>query len=345
MDPNARGGRVESPGRASPERLTSAARYLLVAVPFALVLRYTGALRVIPFASVVAIVTLSLAACGPPSPGPEPVLPAAPPKAAWGNACSAKSEADLMGWDAGSRANVAVLRRQGVLAVRFAPTDACKFDLELLPDCIGAGAYAFSPYPGTDKRVAHDTNELGAALPLFSLNVSGKLTTGRALRTDFDLAGVMALPVGRPYPRDDLHGQGCTRATHVVSRIYLGGFSMMVGESRSIEAAATIFGAGAKAGNVRDAESLASEGDPEACKSAQKTGIETPLCSVPLRLGLLPINDATSADYAGAANGKPNLDSHACTRGRQVWNGRSCEDLTLDPQGDTIYKSLELKKR
>lgn len=292
-----------------------------------------------------ALVALSLAACAPPSPGPEPALPTATPKATWGNACNAKSEADLMGWDAGSRANVAVLRRQGVLAVRFSPVDACKFDLELLADCIGAGAYAFSPYPGTDKRVAHDTNELGAALPLFSLNVSGKLTSGRALRTDFDLAGVMALPAGRPYPRDDLHGQGCARATHVVSRIYLGGFSMMVGESRSIEAAATIFGAGATASNVRDAESLASEGDAQSCQTAQKTGVESPLCSVPLRLGLLPINDATSADYAGVASGKPNFDSHGCARGKQVWNGRSCEDLTLDPNGDTLYKSLELKNR
>ena len=277
--------------------------------------------------------------------GAEPVAPTpGAPKGSWGDACSAKSEADLMGWDSGSRASVAVLRRQGVLAVRVSSKDSCKVDLELLPDCIGAGTYAFSPYPATDKRIAHDTTELGAALPLFSLSLSGKLTQGRALRTDFDLAGVMALPAGKPLARDDLHGLGCARATHVVSRIYLGGFSMMVGESRSIEAAATIFGAGAKASNVRDAESLATEGDAESCKTAQKTGVETPLCSVPLRLGLVPINDATAIDYAATRKGKPNLDEHGCARGKQVWNGARCEELKLDPKGDEIYKSLQIKK-
>ena len=103
--------------------------------------------------------------------------------------------------------------------------------------------------------------------------------------------------------------------------------------------------AGAKAGNVRDAENLATEGDAEACKTAQKTGVESPLCSVPLRLGLMPINDAIGSDYAGAANGKPNLDEHGCARGKQVWSGGRCEDLKLDPNGNEIYKSLELKNQ
>ncbi|MDB4942786.1 MAG: uncharacterized protein JWP97_2320 [Labilithrix sp.] len=249
-----------------------------------------------------------------------------------------------MAWDSGSRANVAVLRRQGVLAVRYVPEEGpCKMDLELLPDCIGTGEYLFAPYPATDKRVAHDRTELGAKLPVFSVDLAGKLTAGRALRTDFDLAGVMTLPAGKPFARRDLHGQGCARATHVVSRIYLGGFSMMVGESRSIEAAATIFGAGASGSHVKDGESLATEGNAAACKAAQESGAESPLCSVPLRLGLMPINEATAADYANAGKGAP--DEHGCVRGKQVWNGRRCEDLKLDPNGNEIYKSLQLETK
>ena len=127
-----------------------------------------------------------------------------------------------------------------------------------------------------------------------------------------------------------------------MSRIYLGGFSMMVGESRSIEAAATIFGAGASGANVREAESLASEGNAEACQGAQKTGTESPLCAVPLRLGLLAINEATANDYGG---GKPTVDEHGCTRGKQVWNGQRCDDLKLDPNGNEIYKSLQLDNK
>ena len=102
-----------------------------------------------------------------------------------------------MGWDAGSRANVAVLRRQGVVAVRYSALDPCKVDLELLADCIGEGQYTFAPYPAKDSRVAHDRSELGAKLPVFSVELASKLTTGRALRTDFDLAGVMTFAGGQ----------------------------------------------------------------------------------------------------------------------------------------------------
>ncbi|MEP7121952.1 MAG: hypothetical protein ABJE95_13615 [Byssovorax sp.] len=277
-----------------------------------------------------------LSACGPPLP-PEP--PPLPPTE-WGQACTAKKgEADLMGWDAGSRANLAVMRRQGVVAVRFS-SEGCKEELELLPNCLGEGAYAFSPYAATESRVAHDALELGAKLPLMSVDVGAKLHAGRALRTDFDLAGVMTLPIGRPYARADLHGQGCDRATHVVNRVYLGGFSMMVGESRSIEAAATIFGASLGGSAVRDGEHLATEGDADACKSAQKSGAESPLCAVPLRLGLLPINEATGADYLR----KTGVDEHGCQRGKQVWSGARCEDLKLHPDGEEIWNSLDLKK-
>ncbi len=292
-----------------------------------------------------AVIALAMAGavalgCGPPS---DPVAPPQPRAAnpEWGNGCTAKNdEADLMGWDAGSRANVALMRRQGVIAVRFA-TDGCKVSLQLVPNCIGEGTYAFAPYPANEKRIAHDQTELGAKLPLLSLDIAGKLTTGRALRTDFDLAGMAALPMGKPYARHDLHGQGCERATHVVSRVYLGGFAIMVGESRSIEATASVFGAGASASNVRDAEQLATEGDAEACKAAQKSGTESPSCSVPLRLALLPINDATSADYFAPANA-PNRDEHGCAKGREVWNGRACEALQLDPHGHVKLDSLQL---
>ena len=290
----------------------------------------------------IAVIAVGAVGCGSP---PEASVPPSVPRAAnpaWGDTCTAKNdEADLMGWDAGSRANVAMMRRQGVLAVRFA-TDGCKVSLQLIPNCIGEGKYEFAPYPATEKRIAHDQIELGAKLPLFSLDLGGKLTSGRALRTDFDLAGMAAIPVGAPFARGDLHGQGCDQATHVVSRVYLGGFAIMVGESRSIEATASVFGAGVQTSSVRDAEQLATEGDANACKAAQRTGTESPICSVPLRLALLPINDATAADYFAARTHHPNLDAHGCAKGKQVWNGRACEELKLDPHGHALIDSLRL---
>ena len=289
------------------------------------------------------VVVFGVAGCGAPA---EAVAPQPSPQGAnreWGGGCTAKrDEADLMGWDAGSRANVAVMRRQGVLAVRFA-TDGCKVDLELLPNCLGEGTYGFSPYPASERRIARDQRELAASLPLLSVNLGSKITAGRALRTDFDLAGMASLPAGKPYARRDLHGQGCDRATHVVSRVYVGGFAIVVGESRSIEAAVTVFGAGVHGGDVRDEERLTTEGNADACKAAQRGGVESPGCSVPLRLALQPINDATSADY-GAPRTSPNLDAHGCAKGRQIWNGRICEELKLDPNGHEIIDSLQLGK-
>jgi len=255
-----------------------------------------------------------------------------------GDSCEggkAASEPDLMGWQVGQRASLSTLRRQGVVAVRF-EANGCDVELEVLPNCIGEGQYVFSPYVANESKVARDVAELRTKLPLGAAELGGHLREGWSLRTDYRVAGMLSLPVGKRYSRDDLQGLDCDRATHVVARIYLGGFAIMAGESRSIAAAATIFGAGVAGEHLAEAERVASEGDAEGCLAAQKAAEESPLCATPLRVGLLPLGSPIDHQAAGPdpATGLVPLaviDEHGCNQESQVWNGERCVSVREKP--------------
>jgi len=71
-----------------------------------------------------------------------------------------------MGWDPGSRANLAMLQTQGVVAVRY-KAQGCNVELEVLSNCIGTtGKYAYVSYSATDTKIAHNNQELYADLPI-----------------------------------------------------------------------------------------------------------------------------------------------------------------------------------
>ncbi len=211
----------------------------------------------------------------------------------------AQEAPDLMAWDSAARANLDRLRKQGVVAVRY-EGKGCEVKLELLPNCKGSGSYRFSPYSARETKKARDANELFATLPLGANSLGGKLQQGRGLRTDSILVGTDALKADARVTRSSLRGPDCPRATHVISTVYLGGFAMEADEVKSLEGKATVFGVGAGASTSSSAESLAREGDPAACEEALSSGKENPLCSVPLRVGLLAL-DGLASDGSGVA--------------------------------------------
>lgn len=244
--------------------------------------------------------------------------------------CSAvrpKTEPDLMAWDPGSRMNLNMLRKRGIVVVRYV-ADGCNVELELIPNCLGEGIYQYEPYVSNDSKVLANKQELFSELPLGAARLAGKLEGNRALRTDYMLVGMATLPPTIVVKADDLKGPGCARATHVISRVYLGGFGMASGEERSLSAEATVFGAGVGASQQGTASRLANEGNPEQCKAAQQTGEEKPLCAVPLRIGLAPVEGAgQSACPAGSS-----WDGTRCVRQVEAvncppgtsWNGTQC---------------------
>lgn len=125
-----------------------------------------------------------------------------------------------------------------------------------------------------------------AELPLGAASLSTNVKGGRALRTDYMLAGQYALPPDAAFSKSDLRGSDCSRATHVVSAVYVGAFVMSAGESREMDAKATLFSARARGDSLADINVLKTEGDPDACAIAQKEGKENYGCAVPLRIGL-----------------------------------------------------------
>lgn len=223
--------------------------------------------------------------------GPE----ARPPTAAQafdGVQCSAvrpQLEPDLMAWDAGERANVKSLSDQGTVVVRY-EARGCDVRLEVLSNCIGDARYEYQAYAAKQRKVAHNQQELFAELPLGAATLSGRLHGGRSLRADYALVGLRTLKAGVAFQRAQLRGPECDRATHVVARVYVGGFAIAAGDSQSLSAATSVFGLGGGGAVGASAEVFGEEGVAEACDRAATTGKESAQCGVPLRLGLLPLD-------------------------------------------------------
>lgn len=253
-----------------------------------------------------AVVSWLVSGCGGGAASPALLEAAAPGEAFEGAQCAAvrpPTEPDLMAWDSGSRANLKLLHERGVVAVRY-QAEGCNVELEVL-NCTGAGDYAFSPYGASESKVARSASDLYAELPLGAARLTGKVGGGRSLRTDYLLAGILATRSFSAFPRSQLAGTGCERATHVVAKLYVGGFAMASGVSDQVEGGASFFGVGAGVDQQRSAERIASEGDAAACGEAQRTGKLHPLCSVPLRVGLVPIEGGVAPAPAAPAPSVP----------------------------------------
>jgi hypothetical protein len=247
-----------------------------------------------------------------------------------------QTEPDLMAWDSGSRANLNRLRRRGLVAVRY-EAKGCNVQLELLSSCIGpASKYEFSPYSANERKLARNANDLYAQLPVGAASVSGALKGNRVLRTDYMLAGQYAVPPDAVFRRADLSGPDCARATHVITALYVGAFAMGAGESRSVEASATLLGAGGGAKTSTDLEVLRSEGDADACASSQRESKESDRCSVPLRIGLAALDGGESAQ-ANCRTGERWDGTRcvgadpSCPAGQRFEQGRGCVASPTEP--------------
>ena len=254
---------------------------------------------------------LTLAGC-PPRVADEPLKAPTTSDAFPGVVCDAlrpQTEPDLMAWDSGSRLKLAKLRDEGVVAVRY-QAKGCNVELELLP-CVAGGptSYTFKPYSANEHKVAHSANELFAQLPVGAARLAGSVKGERALRTDYMLAGLYGLPTGQAFKASDLRGprEVCARATHVVSAVYIGAFAMAAGEARTLEASATLMGAGVGDKSRADVQSLGEEGDADACRASQREHKENTGCAVPLRIGLLALERGAAADTGGATAPTPTV--------------------------------------
>ena len=209
-----------------------------------------------------------------------------------GSQCRAvrlSTEPDLFGWDSGSRGKLVSIANQGLAVVSY-EQQGCDVRLSVLGNCLShKSRYEYRAYTESQRKIARDELELYASFPVAVAELRGQLREGRGVRADYRLAGVERVPVGTTFQPRDLEGQ-CAGATHVVSAIYRGVFSIGAGSSSELDADASLLG-GAKKVSL---DVLDHAGDPSAC--ALGGGLRGG-CDVPLRLELTPIDAA--ADGGG----------------------------------------------
>jgi formylglycine-generating enzyme required for sulfatase activity len=206
-------------------------------------------------------------------------------------------EPDLVGLDPSARA--ALAGRSGVAVVRYRGR-GCNVRLDVLPSCVASGEYAFSPYSTTESVVARTKTELYDHFPLAASRLASRVTGDRAFRADVMLAGIVAIKTPMLYRAEDLMGD-CRGATHIVSKIYVGGFALASGTAHVVEARPSLFRGGADDGN--DIVILQREGSFKACEDAQEKGVESRACDVAVRVALLPIPVPCDADGGPCASG------------------------------------------
>jgi hypothetical protein len=254
-------------------------------------------------ACIFALATMGVLAC---KKSPDGTASATPTQAVDCAAVREQVEPELMAWDSPSRTQLDRLRRQGVVAVRY-ETHGCEVSLELLPQCIGPkNKYVYVPFNASDTKIAHDANELFAQLPVGAANLSGLLKDRRALRTDFKLVGSIGLPEGSTIGEYDLVGPECRRATHIISAVFVGGFSMASAAASQVNGAGNLFSRG---DTMAGGEAVAREGHPAICERAEAEGVELGGCSVPLRVSLIALGQPARAP--------------TCPK-TQAWDGHRC---------------------
>ncbi|MCA9645830.1 MAG: hypothetical protein KC492_34300, partial [Myxococcales bacterium] len=226
---------------------------------------------------------LSLSACAHPPP------PEAPPKAPYCPTVQAEAEPLLVLADQ-PRAALQANRFEHAVAVRY-ETQGCEVTLEVLQDCVASALpYEYRPFLKREARIATNEAEVFSQLPLGATYAAPRLD-GESVRADTFTVGQLNLSTKHELQRKNFEGPSCARATHYVTHIHVGGFSLVAGNAETL--ANTIwFDPAAHAAAHPGAQLIRMEGTPAQCGEAVSTSERLALCSVPLRLGLAPLDPA-----------------------------------------------------
>ena len=211
-------------------------------------------------------------------------------------------EIGLIGWQPEQRANLGRRRSSVVIPVRYSG-DGCEPRLSVLEHCDGEGSYRYAPQARSDRMRMRTEAEVGSGLPLAGTELIGLVKEGQALRADSTETGVWTLAGDAPYSASRLHGLDCEQATHVVSRVYVGGFELTAGKDDELAVEDDLFMASTISQGSTSVQKVAREGDPEHCRAALDGGQPRLLCSVPLRVALRRVEqDAPFGDVSSPLN-------------------------------------------
>ncbi len=232
---------------------------------------------------------------------------------------------DLVAWDAESRAQLSKARKGGGAVVVRYHSEGCNVELEVLANCHIAGQYEYAAHTGQETKIVRNPEELYAGLPLGAANLGGHLRGDVAVRVDTSSVGIASLPIRDIVRTSELSGPDCERATHVVSQVHLGGFTVVEGRASVLEEDVTNpFAPKAKA-LPKAARVVFKGAAPQDCAKVASEGKDSPECAEPLKVGLLAIEgraatgcpDGSSPDGATCVQRAP-LTQSGCAPGTKL---------------------------
>ncbi len=163
-------------------------------------------------------------------------------------------------WPASEKANLEALLKGGAVAVEYA---GCS--MRVLTQCRLGGKYAWlRTTPASDVVEIEDEDQLYAKLPLGAVSLEGELKRSGKLTIHTYVAGQMRLEGAAPA---DVPAAGeCARATHVVSALAVGAFSLSGTGKVGGKADVSVTKLGSAGGRSdRSAGLVRSAGDWQAC--------------------------------------------------------------------------------
>jgi len=176
--------------------------------------------------------------------------------------------------------------------------------MQLLSGCQVGGTYEYMALGRKQERVTiHNEDELYARLPVGAASLEGKLARFGALHVDMTIVG-RKQATRHVFERAELNGR-CDDATHVLTGLTLGAFSLVTGASLDADASASFGGTAAGGEMTRRSELLASDGDPTQCDATTMLGTQIPDCSAVLRVEAIPLA-APQPSSAPAAMQRPS---------------------------------------
>ncbi len=250
---------------------------------------------------------------------PLPTVPTPAPRCAE----SGQSAPLIVEWPSAERAMIESRAKAGLVLLRYKDCN-----IAVLSQCATKAKSAYAWVGTTRKRdrlVVTDRNELYANLPLGAATLEGTLARAKSLDVDMTVVGRYETDRGG-LRVDDLTGDDCARATHVVTGITVGAFRFSAGTRGSASAGACVLGVKAGGSTSSTHEVLAEDGDDSACTTmTQAAATPPPNCAAPLRLDLVPI-------------GTEKKSTPDCAPGT-TWDGTKCKDAASPPIGCTVAEA------
>jgi hypothetical protein len=208
----------------------------------------------------------------------------------------------IVEWPATDRSDLESLLSRGLVAIRYT---GC--EVELLRNCASSGRY---DYKGTtretEREAMRSADELYAKMPIGAAKFEAMVERGNELTVSMTIVGKYL--ADRATVSDaDLQGEGCERATHVVTGLSTGAFEFY-SESQAAVGADAMGLVGGKSSNQR--ELLRQAGDQKSCEAATRADTTPPNnCGALLRMEVARI--ACSED-------KVYVEGEGCQVGKQA---------------------------